>query len=396
MEQIGESAFQESGSKSIEIPSFLRVPLEMDDCASRRWMDDCGCFDLDRGCALLGDVECLFINDKYMMNAADYKEIRLICHGHGREVVVYEHKGTGVLVALKNKMFDVSEPEHGPSLPRDIAVPHKLDLPGIVKVIGIRLAGSGTRDRHGAMTIMTELMPNGALEVLLKSKHTGRPTPGFGPTEESKAVFGIASTMAQIHKRSVIHLNLKPSKVLFDANWEVRIGGFDLSDVVAPGRKMTMGIGTPYFMAPELHGDDDDTYSFAVDVYAFGVLLYQFFTNKMDFEGMERQPKSALTIMSAVVRGQRFKRPSGVPDPFWDLITRCWAQSPDDRPSFEEIVGLMLGSNDFTFPGTDLEKYNEYRQKEFRLLTATGGSNSKPSDKDTLWLDLWDWRCLVG
>jgi serine/threonine protein kinase len=338
------------------------IPSEVD---LGEWsLDNCGWLDSDIGtpsqveAVLLRQTpKCLFfLNGRYIMNPDDYIEIRLLGRGPAAKVFLCEHKGSGVLVALR-KIHGRGDRFNQLLFIHEIAIRVKLDLPGIAKLIGFRFPEPKT----GAPgLIMTELMPNGTLEALLKSKHTGRPTPGFGPTEQSKAVFGIASTMAQIHKRSVIHRDLKPSHVLFDANWEIRIGGFGMSRTISI--KMTMAIGIPMFMAPEL-GDGDGEYSFPVDVYAFGVLLYRFFTDQHLLEGMERQPISPNGLMIAVVVGKRYKRPIGVPDPFWNLITRCWAQDPAHRPTFEEIVKLMLESQDFTFPGTDVEKYNEYRQR---------------------------------
>jgi hypothetical protein len=42
-------------------------------------------------------------------------------------------------------------------------------------------------------------MLNGTLDSILKAKFEGKPNPAFGSTEFSKAVFGIALTMAQVH-----------------------------------------------------------------------------------------------------------------------------------------------------------------------------------------------------
>jgi hypothetical protein len=363
LRRIEESAFSGTGLGMIVIPCSVHDLGE--------WcLADCGWFDSVVGTAsrietaLVRETpHCLFfLNDRYVVNPADYEEIRLIGRGATAEVFLCAHEGSGVHTALK-KIHNLEEPSNQLGFIREIAMPLKLDLPGIVQFVGFRFPEPKTKDSPGAPgLIMTELMPNGALDDVLKSKHTGRPTPGFGPTEQSKAVLGIASTMAKIHGCSVIHRDLKPSHVLFDANWEIRIGDFGLSKVVAPGIKMTMSIGTPPFMGPELL-EEDGTYSFPVDVYAFGILLYQFFTGDWIFEGMETPTRTPVALGMRVARGQRFKRPSGVPDAFWNLITRCWAQDPNDRPSFEEIVKLLLESNDFIFPGTDLEKYNEYRQR---------------------------------
>jgi serine/threonine protein kinase len=293
---------------------------------------------------------------KYFKSLADYKELRLLGRGACGEVFLCEEKSTGAHVAVK-KINDIADEKDQRHFIREIIVPLKLDLPGIVKLVGFRFP-----EPDVPALIITELMPNGALDTILKSKHEGRPTPNFGPTEQSKAVFGIAATMAEVHKHNAIHRDLKPGNVFLDPNWEVRIADFGLARVVTAGVKMTMAIGSPMFMAPELF-DDDDNYSFPVDVYAYGIILYQLFSNQQILEGSERAPRSPQQLMTAVARGQRYKRPNHVPNAFWNLITKCWAHAPADRPRFEDIANEMLASDDYTFPGTDLGKYHEYRER---------------------------------
>ena len=52
------------------------------------------------------------------------------------------------------------------------------------------------------------------------------------------------------------------------------IFNFVLSKYVTYPLDMTMNIGTPISMAPELFMDGEDTYSFPIDVYAYGILLF--------------------------------------------------------------------------------------------------------------------------
>jgi serine/threonine protein kinase len=279
-----------------------------------------------------------------------------------------EDKETTALVAVK-KIFEIANAKDQRSFIREIVVPLKLNLPGIVKLIGFRFPEPDTATTRGSPAlIITELMQNGTLDSMIKAKHENKPHPQFGATEFSKAIFGIASTMAQVHKRLAIHRDLKPGNVFLDEHWEVRIADFGLAKVVTAGVKMTMAIGSPMFMAPELF-NDDDAYSFSVDVFAFGVMMYTIFTKEQvlqfgdDDNAMFFTPRGAHQMMMKVADGYRFKKQPEVPDAFWELITACWAQLARNRPTFDEIVKLMLTSDEFVFEGTDMARYREYRER---------------------------------
>jgi serine/threonine protein kinase len=307
---------------------------------------------------------------KYFKHPSDYEEICLLGRGACGEVFLCKEKDTGARVALK-RVNEVAEPHNQRSFIREIIVPLKLNLPGIVKFIGFRFP-----DPEGSPAlIITELMPKGSMDTILRLKHEGKETPGFGPTEYSKAVFGIASTMAQVHRHNAIHRDLKPGNIFLDENWEIRIADFGLAKIVTNGVKMTMAIGSPMFMAPETF-DDVDTYGLSVDVYAYGMFLYSMFTNQYIFKEGEKPARGPQQFMMKVRNGQRCVRVAGISDPFWELITKCWEPAPGARPSFEEIVEAMLRSDRYTFPGTDLRKYHEYREM------------AKPPRKDELRADL--------
>jgi serine/threonine protein kinase len=211
-------------------------------------------------------------------------------------------------------------------------------------------------------TIVTEYMRNGTLKDALTYWHKGRRDGPFGPTEWSQVVFAVAATMAEIHAKDVIHRDLKPANILFDANMEPVIADLGNARSIG-GPDMTSGVGTPLYMAPEMISGDP--YDASVDVYAFGVLLHQMFTNSTVLDnGVAPTEWSIFTHVSA---GVRFKPPANVPPLFWGLIQECWAGTPSTRPSFATIRDRMLESLEYTMIGTNMEKYQEFRQ---RLMDA--------------------------
>src|SRR5262249_51712399 len=83
----------------------------------------------------------------------------------------------------------------------------------------------------------------------------------------------VASGLAYAQQRQAtfVHRDLKPANVLITADGRARVTDFGL--VGAGGGRL----GTPAYMAPELW-DDAPRVSPAVDLYAFGVLLYELLT----------------------------------------------------------------------------------------------------------------------
>jgi serine/threonine protein kinase len=225
-----------------------------------------------------------------------------------------------------------------------------------------------------------ELAANGTLGDALKAQFAGCPKRGFGPTELSKAIFGVAAAMEQLHAMGIAHRNLIPPNVLLDDNWEPRLTGFEDSeseefrlprydDAPLPCGILSCG--------PELFSDkaDDYRYSRQSDVYAFAVFMYMCFTPKQNelYDGPIRSP--AHTRMR-ITRGFRLKRQQGIPDKYWELIEKCWHQDPGQRPTFTDIVRDMRATTDYTIERTDVTKYREYQTR-----VCAGGAKPLATDK---------------
>jgi serine/threonine protein kinase len=169
--------------------------------------------------------------------------------------------------------------------------------------------------------------------------------------------------------------------VFIDENFEISIADFGLSKVLDPGLQNTVAIGTPIFMAPELQGDLK--YSYPVDVYAYAVTIFWTFTNSTELTcGLVKNPSA---FLMRIADGVRFKRPrddsiSAIPDPIWELIERCWAQSPHDRPMFKDVVA-MWDNEALWFPGTDAARFREYQA---RIMPEPCRDPSFPAELDEI------------
>lgn len=124
----------------------------------------------------------------------------------------------------------------------------------------------------------------------------------------------VGSAMEYLHSLSpaIIHRDLKSLNILRSFNGQYKLCDFGLVKV----KHATAG--TPAYMAPELI--ENKHFNKSVDVYAFGILLWELVALEMPFFGVDIP-----TIRERVVDGVRPRIPSyGVSPRLHKLITNCW------------------------------------------------------------------------
>lgn len=93
--------------------------------------------------------------------------------------------------------------------------------------------------------------------------------------------------------------------------------------------------GTPSYMAPELFRKQ--AYDEAVDVYAFGTLLWEVVTRQVPFDGIDPGD-----IRDRTLRGvARLEVSTTIPKKYSALIEACRHQEPAQRPSFSAVLNSL-------------------------------------------------------
>jgi len=149
----------------------------------------------------------------------------------------------------------------------------------------------------------------------------------------------IARGMQYIYKNGIEHRDLKAANVLLTLDENAKVADFGLSRsdeyrTHSTAHTAKGAAGTAPWMAPELL----DKYLFTEksDVYSYGIVLYEIVTRSMPWAGLSQ----AQIAMKVVVRKHRPAIPDNVqaPPDLLDLVTTCWNQEPDQRPTFNELV----------------------------------------------------------
>mgnify|MGYP001950233119 CR=1 FL=1 len=91
--------------------------------------------------------------------------------------------------------------------------------------------------------------------------------------------------------------------------------------------------GTPAYMAPEIF--QKRAYDKKIDVFAFGTLLWEIFSRKVPFEGLEPSD-----VMQKIMAEEQLSM-SGIPKRIAQLINECRAMDPKKRPDFKYIVEAL-------------------------------------------------------
>src|SRR5262249_42864201 len=112
----------------------------------------------------------------------------------------------------------------------------------------------------------------------------------LAPKQVASLFRKIALALEEAHRQGVVHRDLKPSNVMLDDRGEPIVMDFGLArqmDTGEDARNTQSGaiLGTPGYMAPEQVHGDPRLIGPKTDIYALGVMLYQFLTGDLPFNG---------------------------------------------------------------------------------------------------------------
>ena len=180
---------------------------------------------------------------------------------------------------------------------------------------------------------------------------------------ETAAEIGIQSCagLDYAHRRGIIHRDVKPGNLMVvggpvgGGEMIVKLTDFGIARAIEQTRITQVGsvVGTAAYLAPEQVRGEEATP--ATDVYALGVVLYQFLTGRLPYEG------SSLAELAVRQQNEKPLPPSTyndeVPETLGSAVLRALEGDPNRRyASADELAGgLRLGmqGEDVTLPLQD-------------------------------------------
>ncbi|XP_047961916.1 receptor kinase-like protein Xa21 [Salvia hispanica] len=208
--------------------------------------------------------------------------------------------------------------------------------------------------------LVYEFMANGNLDNWLHPENEGRGA--LSAIQRLNIAIDIACAVEYLHCGTdsiVIHGDLKPSNILLDKDMVTKVGDFGLAKIVSSisqnltsmeGSSSLAIKGTIGYIAPEY--GMSYVASTQGDVYSYGVLVLEMFTNKRPtsdaFEGclnLQGFVSTALTDHVMEVVDPFLHQELHVDEKYWDCIVsilrigvRCSKELPRDRMSMADVV----------------------------------------------------------
>ncbi|RZC37328.1 mitogen-activated protein kinase kinase kinase 13, partial [Asbolus verrucosus] len=234
--------------------------------------------------------------------------------GCGGQGMVFSGMLNNQPVAVK-KVFDIKE--------TDIKNLRKLNHPNIVKFKGVCT-------QPPCFSIVMEFCPYGPLFNLLKNQKKVVTTSRVVSWAKQ-----ITSGMHYLHSQKIIHRDLKSPNVLIGEEEIIKISDFGTSRTWNGVSEKMSFAGTVAWMAPEAIKELEC--SEKVDIWSFGVVLWELLTCEVPYDGMEQS-----AIMYMVGCGKlRPPIPKTCPDGFRLIMEMCWKLNPKERPSFKLILNHL-------------------------------------------------------
>ncbi|CAN8311244.1 unnamed protein product [Cochlearia groenlandica] len=257
--------------------------------------------------------------------------------GSGTFGTVYYGKWRGTDVAIKrikNSCFSGGSSEQARQTKdfwREARILANLHHPNVVAFYGVVPDGPGA-----TMATVTEYMVNGSLRHVLQRKDR--------PLDRRKRLMitlDAAFGMEYLHMKNIVHFDLKCDNLLVNLRDPQRpickVGDFGLSRIKR-NTLVSGGVrGTLPWMAPELLNGSSNRVSEKVDVFSFGITMWEILTGEEPYANLH-----CGAIIGGIVNDTlRPSIPERCEAEWKKLMEQCWSFDPRVRPSFTEIVARL-------------------------------------------------------
>ncbi|KAL4421962.1 hypothetical protein ABPG77_007904, partial [Micractinium sp. CCAP 211/92] len=226
------------------------------------------------------------------------------------------------------------------NLQKECALMASLRHPNVVQFMGVSAMPPA---------MISEYCGRGSLNDVLKACSNSRSrTAQMTWLRRLNMALDATKGMLYLHRRGIIHRDLKSPNLLVESTWRVKVADFNLSKIVedtSSGRS-TIANMNPRWLAPEiLNGEPATT---ASDVFSWGVVMWELLTFQCPWPHT-----SPWALVGKLMDGHRLAIPprDQLPGPdtasfagldaYIALMQRCWAQNPADRPDFTEVIRLL-------------------------------------------------------
>ena len=195
-----------------------------------------------------------------------------------------EHAGRPVVIKIPKREF-LEDPTFAERFAREIRLLQGLSHPHIVPFVDVG-------EHEGLPFLVMPFLPGGSLSDRRLRDDDRRPRPN-PPGMLHLWLPGVADALDFIHANGIVHRDVKPANIFFDAFWGPFLGDFGIAKILAESDTFdkeatltgtNMGIGTADYMASE-QLTPKPVLDGRTDQYALAVIAYEMLAGTRPFTG---------------------------------------------------------------------------------------------------------------
>ncbi|NXL95038.1 NUAK2 kinase, partial [Alectura lathami] len=254
---------------------------------------------------------------------------------------------SGKLVAIKSIRKDkIKDEQDLVHIRREIEIMSSLNHPHIIAVHEVF-------ENSSKIVIVMEYASKGDLYDYISERQR------LSEQEARHFFRQVVSAVYYCHKNGIVHRDLKLENILLDANGNIKIADFGLSNVYQQDKFLQTYCGSPLYASPEIingrpyKGPE-------VDSWSLGVLLYILVHGTMPFDGHDYK-----TLVKQITSGD-YREPTKLSDAC-GLIRWMLMVNPERRATIEDIATHWWVNWGYRVPIGEQELM---RESEFPLATV--------------------------
>ncbi|RLN70563.1 hypothetical protein BBJ28_00019101 [Nothophytophthora sp. Chile5] len=245
----------------------------------------------------------------------------------------YREQNVAIKTLLPSTRKDMS---HIEAFLAEIKLMASMEHPQIVQFVGVAW------ESLSELYAVSEFMEGGDLRTLLIDYHNDGHPLGFDPLK-IKMALQVAHALTYLHSLDpvVLHRDLKSRNILLTEALDAKVTDFGASRQRSD-KTMTAGVGTSFWMAPEVIMGDK--YGEKADVFSLGVVLSELDTHELPYSHAKEnsdtgRPLPDTAVLQLLLLGKLQVRFSGVgPEEMTQLAQQCLQMEPNDRPTAAEVL----------------------------------------------------------
>ncbi|CAG8592438.1 4070_t:CDS:2 [Cetraspora pellucida] len=185
--------------------------------------------------------------------------------------------------------------------------------------------------RTGDFMLVIDFMRDGDLRHFLLNQQ-------LSSSDKLYILLGIAEQLGKIHKQKIIHRDLHSGNILIynqkTDSPTIAINDFGISRPANESSDNEVYGVIPYIAPEILRGRKFTT---ASDIYSFGMMMWEITSGQKPFSDYSHDAH----LIYNICNGLRPPIINGTPQPFIELMIKCWETDPSKRPTADTIAVIL-------------------------------------------------------